>query len=478
MKSSSNVIDLPETTKTSTGALSYYQPSQRRKKAIVVAASVIAVAAIILVGRGASLGQKSKPEPRPAKAPVLTVTTSIPSIRSLDQELSVHGTISAWDPISVGATAGGLEIKSINVEEGALVKKEQILAILDSAQLQAQLDSEKARLASSVANVSKSIQPNRQEDINGLDAAVAQAQANVHDADAALVQAQENFSNAEINVKRYKELRAEGAVSAQECENRETTARINEAAVRSAKERVRAAIFALKQYQERMSMARVGGRREDIQIAKANVAEIEANVRRLETQIDQTIIRAPVDGLVTRRDAHIGDISSAGKVMFLMARDNRLELKALVPESDLKVIKPGNTVSIDSSFTGKRQVSGTVREISPLIDSESRLATARIDVPNNCGLKAGMYAEGHINVGKFSALTIPSKAVVSRDEKSSVFVLHHDSVESRQIIIGNRDSDFVQVTSGINEKEPIVIDGAGFLKDGDCVAVSNKPGSL
>jgi HlyD family secretion protein len=226
-----------------------------------------------------------------------------------------------------------------------------------------------------------------------------------------------------------------------------------------------------------MSMARIGGRKEDIQIARANVAKSEGNVRRLQTQIDQTVIHSPVDGLVTRRDVHLGDISTAGKIMFLMARDNRLELKAQVPETDLRFVKAGNDVTIDSSFVGQKEVNGKVRVISPLVDSDSRLATVRIDVPADCGLKPGMYAEGKINIGKLMALTVPSKAVVSRDEKHTVFVLHKDIVESRQIAIGNRNSDFVQISSGLNADESVVIDGAGFLKDGDRVAVASQAGS-
>jgi HlyD family secretion protein len=88
-----------------------------------------------------------------------------------------------------------------------------------------------------------------------------------------------------------------------------------------------------------------------------------------------------------------------------------------------------------------------------------------------------MYAEGHINIGSITALTVPSPAVVSRDEKHTVFVVHGDIVESRQIAIGNRNSDFVQISSGLSEHEPVVLDGAGFLKDGDRVAIANKLGS-
>src|ERR1700722_19081877 len=180
-----------------------HRRTTKRRWAVIIVSALIALAALVMVLRSQ---QKPTLAEKPAHAPVLTVTASLPTMKPLAQELSVNGTISAWDPISVGATTGGLEVKAIEVEEGALVKKGQVLARLDSSQLQAQLDSEKARLASGVASVSKSIQPNRPEDINGLAAAVAQAQANVKDAEAAVLQAQENFNNASTNLKRYKYL--------------------------------------------------------------------------------------------------------------------------------------------------------------------------------------------------------------------------------------------------------------------------------
>jgi HlyD family secretion protein len=325
--------------------------------------------------------------------------------------------------------------------------------------------------------VTKSIQPNRKEDISGIEAAFAQAKANVKDAEAALIQAKENLKNAVTNVSRYKELKDSGVVSVQEFENRETTARVNEAMVRGAQERVNAAVFGMKQYSERMHMAHVGGRREDIDIARASVAEIQGNVKRLQTQIDQTFIKAPVDGMIARRDTHLGDISTAGKVMFYMARDNRLELRAQVPEADLKSVKPGESVSIDSALTENGKITGRVREISPLVDADTRQATVRIDVPTQSGLKAGMYAEGHINVGEIMALTVPAQAVISRDEKHSLFIVHGDQVESRLVTEGNRNSNFVQISSGLTAQDRVVLDGGGFLKDGDCVTVAPLSGA-
>jgi HlyD family secretion protein len=450
-------------------------PSKGKWDKRLVAASIMVV--VLIIGIAASLILSSKKvEPKAEQHPVLTVTVQRPSIKTIDHQLAVHGSISAWDPVSVGATAGGLTTKSILVEEGMLVKKGQVLATLDSSQLQAQIQSEKARLASSLANASKSVQPNRREDINALAAAVAQAESTVADYLAALDQANANLENAKTNLKRYQFLRSAGVVSAQETETRATTLEVAEAAMRSAKERAQAAKFALKQTQERLAMAQSGGRKEDIQIANASVNEITGNVRKLQTQIDETIVRAPVDGLITRRDAHIGDVSASGRTMFLMARDNRLELKAQVPESDLRFVKPGQVVVIDSALTGTAGVKGAVREISPLVDASTRLATVRIDVPSNSGLKEGMYAEGKIAVGRYAALTVPAQAVLSRDEKSTVFVLNNNKdnkVESRQVVAGDRSGDLVEIKAGLTERDPVVLEGAGFLKNGDCVAVSN-----
>ncbi len=147
------------------------------KRLVKISAVVTIVLILLMLMLINVLNGKKQAMAQTTPTPVLTVTSQPATMQSVVRLLSVHGSVSAWDPVSVGATAGGLEVKSVLVEEGQLVKQGQLLATLDSAQLQAQIESERARLAASIATVSKSIQPNRPEDINGLAAAVAQAQA-------------------------------------------------------------------------------------------------------------------------------------------------------------------------------------------------------------------------------------------------------------------------------------------------------------
>jgi HlyD family secretion protein len=243
--------------------------------------------------------------------------------------------------------------------------------------------------------------------------------------------------------------------------------------VQGCEQRLNAAKFALRQAKEKLAMALAGGRQEDIQVANASVDEIKGNVQKLEAQIEQTYIRAPVEGLITKRNAHIGDIASAGATMFEMARNNRLELRAQVPEADLKEIKPGQSVSIKCALTGEEPISGRVREISPAVDGQTRLATVRIDIPSGRDIKPGMYAEGRINIGKYPCLTVPARAVITENEKTTVFILADQNRVQRHVITtGARTGDSIEVKSGLTADQRVVVDGAGFLKDGDMVSVS------
>lgn len=412
--------------------------------------------------------------------PVLTVATEPARVATVHQEIKVTGSIWARDPLSIAAEANGLRIDSVLVDEGYQVKKGQVLAVLNSSVLVAELARERAQLASAEASYRKSLQPNRREDINALRAVVAQAIATMAQQRAVKVQAEANLQNARSNSRRYNDLLTQGAVSAQEAESKDTTSRVAEAELHNAEEKIRAADFVHKQAQERLSMAESGGRTEDIQIARAEVERCKANVFRLEALIEQTRLKAPSDGLITRRDAHIGDTSTAGKSLFQMIRDNQIELRAQVPEKDLTLLAPNLPVTIASAALAQKKIEGKIREIGSQVDPDTRLCTVKIDVASASGLKPGMFAEGHVRREDFRALTVPSKAMISKDNRYLVFVFEQNRSAGADNLAGGlarvhviqpgaRSGDSIEVISGIHEGDLIITNGAGFLKDGDTV---------
>lgn len=453
---------------------------QRAAVIFIVGALVLGAVMWFWLGHGQS---SSKTVASATPPPVVTVGVERAAHHPIANSVSVNGTIWPWDPLNIGAEINGLRIDKVLVEEGDLVRKGQILARLNSSVLEAQLSQEKARLRAGKASLKKAIQPNRTEDITSLKAALSQAEATVAEEEANLVKARANLANDISNAKRYRSLVSEGAVSEQEAEMRETQAKTAEAEVRNREHKVRASRFVKEQAEQKLLMAERGGRVEDVEISRAAVQETEANVRRLEAMIEQTIIRAPTDGLVMRRDAHLGDITAMNKNLFLMARDNRLELRAQVPEVDLPIIKTGQKVRISDSAHPDDVVFGTVREVSPMIDQDLRLGTVRIDLPvretgKHKQFLPGNFVHGVIDLGTHSALAVPVQAVYTKDRVSHVFVLNKDgSVSQRKVKTRERQGGLVEVASGLYQGEEIVVKGGGFLKDGDYVRAKRAPDS-
>ncbi len=434
-----------------------------------------AAVVIVIIGAAVAYGinyAHKAAQPTAAPPPVVTVAVAPAQIASVTHNLEVTGSVSAWDPLSVGSEITGLRIEKVNVEEGDRVKQGQVMAVLNSAVLQAQLDQARARLLSSQTNLKKSIQPNRFEDIQSLRAALSQARANTAEQEAMLAQAEANLSNAERNEKRFSDLSKQGAVSQADYESRQTTAAVAQAEVNHMRESVRAANFACRQAIERLGMAVVGGRQEDIEIARATVAENLATVKQLEAQVAQTNICAPADALVLKRDAHIGDITGAGKSLFTLMRASRLELRAQVPEADLHKIAVGQSVKLVSAATSVAATTGYVRDITPIVDSESRLGTVRIDIPTDSAVKPGMFLRGTVALGSSQALTVPSAAIFNRDSQVFLFVVSGSQARRRSVETVLTVGSAVEVVSGLKPGELVIVDGGGFLKDGDYVRVS------
>lgn len=439
-------------------------PRKRRNILILLAAmaTVLCIVALFMFSQRHTKVATKVTKP----APVLTVTVTPATVGTAAARVHATGAVAAIDPLTIGATATGLQIISTPVEEGSYVGRGQTLAQLDSSLLRAQLASARARLAAAQASTSKAIQPNRPEDVVAAEQSVAQAQAQVQQQAAAVSQAEASYRNAERIAQRYRGLVQQGAVSQQDAENQINAATTAQAQLQAAQASLNAARLAASQTRQRMLVIQQGGSQQDVAIARANAAEIAGQIQQLNVQIAQTIIRAPDEGLITKRLAHIGDVVSPGKAMFEMIRRGQLELQAQVTQEDLATIRVGNAAVVTD---GTRTVGGQVWEISPVVDPATRLATVRIRIPLRAGFLPGMFARADITTGTKSVLLVPDAAVLSDGAHSYVFIYDHGIVRKRNITIGDHIGATTQIVAGVTTGEPIVVAGAGFLNDGDAV---------
>jgi RND family efflux transporter MFP subunit len=204
--------------------------------------------------------------------------------------------------------------------------------------------------------------------------------------------------------------------------------------------------------------------------AEAGLAAAEAERDAARLRLGFATLRAPDAGLISARNAQPGQIVSAGTELLRLIRRGRLEWRAEVAEIDLPSLKVGSAVQLRAP-DGSR-VAGTIRAVSPAIDPKTRAALIYADLPEPGALRAGMFAEGRLAVGRAEVSVVPRESVVFRDGFPFVFVLGEgDRVAQRRIETGAAQGDFLEVRSGLAAGERIVVKGAGFLGDRDLVKV-------
>ncbi|MBD2489158.1 efflux RND transporter periplasmic adaptor subunit [Aulosira sp. FACHB-615] len=415
----------------------------------------------------------------PQSNPVLTVTVSPVETTRVSRTLNTTGTIAARDLIPVLPQANGLQVKIIpeDIKEGTYVKKGQVLAILDDSMLQAQMSGARAEVESKQADVGS-----KQAGVVSQQATVASYQAIVRQRKADLAQSKAKLEEAQKNYLRYRKLAMAGAISLQELDTRAYTVKTATEAVRLAEENIRSA-----QANVISAQATTGSAVANIYKAEADVRSSVAKVVQIQTQLKQTVVRAPISGIVAEKLARVGDVTGippqtqVGTViggtqkLFSIIRDGRLELQAEVPEIQLPQVEIGAAVQITSDIDNRVQLQGRVREIQPLVNDKRREATVKIDLPLTNLLRPGMFARAAITTNTALAMAVPQKAVQPQADGSAiVYTLSGDDlVQSQKVEVGEPiNSELVEIKNGLQLGDRVIVDGAGYLKDGDRVKVT------
>ncbi|BDI16963.1 hypothetical protein ANSO36C_27650 [Nostoc cf. commune SO-36] len=210
-------------------------------------------------------------------------------------------------------------------------------------------------------------------------------------------------------------------------------------------------------------------------------------MQQLQTQLGQTVVRAPVSGTIAEKLARVGDVTGVpsqtqmGTViggtqkLFSIIRDDKLELQTKVPEIQLNQVKIGASVQITSDVDRHVRSPGRVKDIQPQVNDPRREATVKIDLPPTTLLKPGMFASAAITTNSEMRMVVPQKAVQSQADASViVFTLSaENTVRSQKVELGDPgNGDTVEINSGLQLGDRVVVDGAGYLKDGDKVRVA------
>lgn len=182
--------------------------------------------------------------------------------------------------------------------------------------------------------------------------------------------------------------------------------------------------------------------------------EYEARIVAQKERIDDLVLRAPMDGMVLRRDGEIGEIAGTGvnDVLFWIGQAKPLRIVADVNEEDIPGVRPGQKVLLRSEGFKDAPLPASVDEITPKGDPTTKTFRVYLALPDDTPLRVGMSVEANIVTReRAGVLLLPGEAIVN----GAVFVIAGDRLARREVGIGLRGTRMVEIVSGVAEGEAV-----------------------
>jgi RND family efflux transporter MFP subunit len=417
--------------------------------------------------RGAEAEPRSGQEAgNPTERELKSVETCTPARKTMSRTLDVPATIRAYERVDVHAKASGYA-SEVLVDIGDPVKSQDVLAVLSVPEMEKELAEARAELqgkrallevASSAEVVAAQATVEQARRKLGVDRQVSEVR-------------RVDLGFLERQIERKQELHGQGAV---------TDEALDEAGRARDKARVELAVAEAQALESESEVARAEA---DLAVAKSRidvvaseVALAEARVERLETLAEYARIRAPFDGVVTRRmidpGALVQDSTKSGCMpLFTVQRVDRMRVGFDVPEVDLPFVTTGTRATIRPFAAVGVSFEGAVSRIAASLETGTRTMRAEIDLENPEGrLVDGMYVQVVLSVDlRPDALTIPAAALLHEAGKAFVYVVSAGTAEKRELAVGLDDGIDVEVRSGLAADEQVVVVGMALISPGERV---------
>jgi len=350
---------------------------------------------------------------------------------SVRRAVDVVGTLAAVDEVTISSEAAG-KVSKIFADLGDRVTAGQLLVQLDNEKQQYTYAQQQAALARALAQYGASDSEHLPELEDTPDARRANAD---------LVQATQNYDRADELFKRT-------LVSQQTLDDAK-------AALQSKKAMYNSAIQNAKNL-------------------RASIQASDATMKLAGRQLRDTEIRAPFDGFVQKRLVNMGELVKAQMPVMAVVRLDPLKVTAEIPERMAPWITAGQPVDLKVDAYQDRKFTGKVSRISPAVDTATRAFPFEALVANSDAvLKPGTFARVHIESAKVdSILTVPYSSLQYRYGVNRVFVVNSGKLALRELAVGERMGDRMEVVSGVKAGERVAISDVDTLTDGAAVTLT------
>ena len=360
------------------------------------------------------------------------------AVRSdLVQTVVASGRIMTPQRVSVGAVITERVVR-IPVQEGQSVKRGDVLIELDDKDERAALAQSRGAVAQAEARI-------RQLREVGLPAA-----------EQALVQAQANLTQARQQFERAKELKAKGFVS--------------EAALDDARRNLDVAESQLRAAKLQVETNRPAG--SDFALAQTALAQARANLGAAQAKLDQTVIRAPVDGTLIARSVEPGNVAQPGKELMALAPAGETQVVVQIDEKNLSQLKLGQQALASADAFPNERFAAELVYINPGIDALRGSVEVKLRVPNPPDyLRQDMTVSVDIEVGRSRGTVVVAADAVRDAHSAQPWVLAVDGWRAarRPVKLGLKGEGRIEVLEGVAPGDRLISVASGTVREGQRV---------
>jgi len=418
---------------------------QRRARIVRQRNIVLIVLAFVIVLIGLIIWRvrSAKPAAEAEVTPTVSVKVAKAEKATIAAPVTAVGTIWPREKADVSAKIGA-QIKSMALLKNKLVRAGQVIAVLESRDLQAQRAEAVAALNEARANerslITGTIPKTNAEDQKALNDARAKV------------------NNARATYERRRALYDKGGISKKDLEGSQLDLQTAENELRLQEQTVALRAHSLNP--------------NDRALAEARTAEAQQHLATLDAQLSYATIRSPITGIVTDQFQYEGEFASAGGKLVTIADTSTVIVKAPFSDTAVAQVKTGDTVTVVPTDTSAEEMHGQVTLLSHSSDPTNRTVEVWVTLGNSDGkLRANGAAQVTIAANsKNDAIVVPASAITletSNANEGTVMVVDDQNVaHETKVTIGIRTADRVEIVAGLKGGETVVIEGNYALPDG------------
>ena len=410
---------------------------------------------VVMLGAGAIPRMKQEERLQSIHTGLLHETPEVMVVRARQdakkKTLTLPGELLAIQKVPVYSRVNGYLLKRL-VDIGDHVKAGQLLAVVDTPELDQSVKQASAALSSAQSNLSGAI------------ADKANYAAQLAASDAAIKEKVCNLDYSEKQMERYSYLESQGAASSEQLDQMVREYKADESALETAKQNKLG-------HQAELTAANT-----HIEAAKHAVESSQAYLNELQATEHFHKILAPSDGVITDRYADPGALVVAGGAsgttpILEMDRSDVLRVHVEVPESDSVDIHQGDSVQINLQEYPNKIFTGSVTNVSGSLNPQSRTLPVEIIIDNhNQILKPGAYVEVHFKHAiSTPPVIIPSNAAITKSDGTYVAIVNKNMIQYKRVKIHQDNGDTLAIDSGISPNDLVVADSGLTLPAGTVV---------